>query len=169
MDRQEIYHALIGPSFMQNAEAELYPRTPDDIRRFGLGHVRLLRLMVHDVMKNGARSVSTEVQNQAYTAIANQGFAKGGSVILSDDYRWSASGQLFGWVVNFLRDEATDDDTRRYLGEAFGREQDGLDLRSLSSSGRLDALRVLARVETVIGHIKALRLMAEDVLHRGAA
>src|SRR5438876_286184 len=102
--------------------------------------------------------------------------AKG--ITLSDDYHWSASFGLYDWVVGFLRAEVTDPASRPALDASVG----DVDLRSLPPRGRDEALRVLRerlvpaldggralgvpedRLRSAAGHVKVLKLIADDLL-----
>jgi hypothetical protein len=100
-----------------------------------------------------------------------------GRIYLSDEYRWSASTELFDWVVRFLRAEVTDPDSRAALAAPTS----DLDLRSLPPRGRGEALgalreRLVAALDdgralvgpeilrrSSAGHVKVLKLMADDL------
>jgi hypothetical protein len=103
------------------------------------------------------------------------------SIFVSDEYCWTASFGLFEWVIEQLLkavdDEGALEELRLVLENDFG----SIDLESLSPTGRAQILRALRtkivpRAEAelgldeahdhrrlTIGHIKVLKLMAEDV------
>lgn len=100
-----------------------------------------------------------------------------GKIYISDEYRWSASDDLFNWVAAFLRAEVTDPDSQAPLAGSG----DKLDLRTLPPGGRRQALAALRDRLVIaldnghaldvpeilrrssVGHVKVLKLMADDL------
>jgi hypothetical protein len=103
------------------------------------------------------------------------------SVLINDEYGWSASSGLFEWVLDYLLTAVEDAATRQTIQQARDHQFGSINLTQLTPTGRqqvLDALRsgLVPAAETstelvadpptrrrVIGHVKVLKLMADDV------
>ena len=103
------------------------------------------------------------------------------TIFLSDEYGWTASFGLFEWVLEFLLERVTDEETERELRSVLDHHLGAVDVCRLPAGGRQEIFRALredlveaaeastelrqpepARRRT-IGHIKVLKLMADDL------
>jgi hypothetical protein len=103
------------------------------------------------------------------------------TIILSDEYSWTASFGLFEWVLEFLLNTVSDSTTKKELQERLDHNLPGLDVLRMPEVRRREVLRalrehlVLAAESSpelrgrdperrfTIGHIKVLKLMADEV------
>ena len=103
------------------------------------------------------------------------------SILLSDEYSWTASFGVFNWVLEFLAGRVTDVATQDQLRHVVDKHIGVVDVRQLSEQGRQQIMRALredlvdaAESSTefdqpeiarrlTIGHIKVLKLMADDL------
>jgi hypothetical protein len=103
------------------------------------------------------------------------------SILLSDEYIWSASAGLFEMVVEALVERVSDVATREQLRGVVDYQIGAVNVADLPAAGRDEVLRVLRGdiVDAVeadprltpdqpsrrlaIGHVKVLRLMANDL------
>ena len=107
------------------------------------------------------------------------------SFVLSDEYNWSASFGLFEVVAEFLLENVTDRATADRIREVVEHNLPGVDLRDLPPAGREQVLaafreRLVPMIEStpkvrlsgadrrpVVGHVKVLKLMADDLARPG--
>ena len=103
------------------------------------------------------------------------------TLFLSDEYGWTASFGLYNWVLEFLLERVSDPATRQELQTVHDTELGAVDVRQLPDGGRAEIMRALredlvAAAESstrfdqpevarrfTIGHIKVLKLMADDL------
>ncbi|MFB9238470.1 hypothetical protein ACFFWC_23565 [Plantactinospora siamensis] len=106
------------------------------------------------------------------------------TIFVSDEYGWTASWGLFEWVIEFLLGTVGDEPTRQELRQVMEHNLGAVMVSELSAPGRrevLDALRTglvpaataslavhqePAHRKLTIGHVKVLKLMADDVLRQ---
>ncbi|MEU7835514.1 MULTISPECIES: hypothetical protein [unclassified Nonomuraea] len=102
-------------------------------------------------------------------------------IFVSDEYAWTASSGPFEWVVAFLLESIEDAATKEQLELVLSAPLGAVDLRRLPEAGRAQIMRALRErlapaAESglgltlpeparrfLIGHVKVLALMAEDV------
>jgi len=107
------------------------------------------------------------------------------TLFLSDEYSWTASFGLYSWLIEFLRERVTDPTTRGELQNVLDHQLGAVDVRGLPDAGRREIMRAL-REDLVdaaesspslvqpepakrwtIGHLKVLKLMADDLARSG--
>jgi hypothetical protein len=173
--QRQVLEALTDERFLAQADAELHVRSPDEIRVPRLGYVRLLSLMAADVLRNGAApSIPWDSPQAKPWPEADNAPDRRRTLVISDEYDWSAVGSPFAWVLEFLRDAVEDRQSKQHLAEAIDYQYASVDLRPLPEPGRTQALHALrtdlARALNAraavhhVGHVTWLKLMAEDLL-----
>jgi hypothetical protein len=103
------------------------------------------------------------------------------TIFISDEYAWTASSGLFEWVLEYLMKSVDDAATKETIQQVVQHGLGSVDVTQMSEAGRrevLSALRtgMVAAAEAspeliqhqparrlTIGHIKVLKLMADDV------
>lgn len=103
------------------------------------------------------------------------------TLLLSDEYSWTASFGLYTWVLEFLLERVSDPATRQKLQSVHDYQLGAVDVRQLPDVGRREVMRALREdlvdaaesspqlvqpeplKRSTIGHIKVLKLMADDL------
>jgi hypothetical protein len=185
--RREILEAL-REKVVPAAESSSELSQPEPERRFTVGHVKVLKLMADEVARTPEGRPSELTNDVVRVAPERSGPREPASrrIVVSDEYRWTASAELFDWVVRFLLDHVKDDAVGVETVAAVNDQVPDVDLRKLPEAGREAVLRALrerlpAAVDAGLplhvhevqrrsarGHIKVLTLMAEDVARSGA-
>lgn len=103
------------------------------------------------------------------------------SILLSEDYTWTASFGVFELVLELLAARVEDRETRERLRDVLDHQLGALDVRDLPAAGREQVLRAIRedivdavaaspkltshdRIrQSTLGHVKTLKLMADEL------